>query len=286
MPIRDPKQAAEELAIFNAFLTAYPSFASKVTDIEQPDVEFPDIIAKLDGGGQIDFELGRWLHTEQTAQSKNRMRLSEAIDDAIGEQGENQSKHFDLVLLFPRSPFPRFSKGDAQTFRKDIWSLIQDTESRWSNERFWHSPQGRHVNEFETYPTLGKYVSKVIFDPKFVAGKRQGPYPSGVSWIAIPAPVSSYSSDSALGALENILAQKTEAYGVFSRPTHLIIYYAEAVMHNTPWYGIQYRQFSDVAKVAGQKVAHQTAFEKMYLFSALEPGLEAYEIFPGFAKLE
>ena len=64
-----------------------------------------------------------------------------------------------------------------------------------------------------------------------------------------------YSPESALAALRGILAEKTTHYGVFTRPTRLIGYY-------------------------GQAVAYNTTFEKIYLLNALEPELEAFEIFP------
>ena len=41
--------------------------------------------------------------------------------------------------------------------------------------------------------------------------------------------------------------------------------------------------FSDVAKEAARIAANQSAFERIYLLKALEPELEAYEVFPVFA---
>jgi len=41
-----------------------------------------------------------------------------------------------------------------------------------------------------------------------------------------------------------------------------------------------------VAKEAAQTVASQSGFERIYLLKALEPELEAYEVFPAFAKCE
>jgi hypothetical protein len=64
----------------------------------------------------------------------------------------------------------------------------------------------------------------------------------------------------------------------------LLAYYGAAVAYNTPWYGINTRKFSDVAKEAARIAATQSAFERIYLLKALEPELEAYEVFPVFAK--
>jgi hypothetical protein len=63
----------------------------------------------------------------------------------------------------------------------------------------------------------------------------------------------------------------------------LLVYYGAAVACNTPWNGINTRIFSDVAKEAARIAANQSAFERIYLLKALEPELEAYEVFPVFA---
>ena len=81
------------------------------------------------------------------------------------------------------------------------------------------------------------------------------------------APGSSYSSDTAIGALQEVLQAKINAYyGVFRHPVRLVVYYASAVAYNTPWYGIHYQNFSHVAKAAARMVKGQSRFEKIYLF--------------------
>ena len=149
MPIRETKQAAEELAVFTAFLTAHPNFAATVAATHQPEAEFPDITVRLHDGNRIDFELAQWLDPNQMGQAKRREQLADAITDAIGEQGENCSQYFNFVLLFPQPHFPRFAQADAKGFRADIWTLIGEIERRWPEERFWHSPQGCQLNRFD-----------------------------------------------------------------------------------------------------------------------------------------
>jgi hypothetical protein len=283
MPIRDAKQAAEEQVIFDAFLSAHPSFAATVTGIKQPDAEFPDVIVTQEDG-QIEFELAQWLHTAQTIDAKRRERLAKAIEDAIGEQGRNSSRHFGLVLLFPKSDHLRFKQADVRPFHMDVWTLIEEIERRWRTEPFWHSPQGCHVCELDAYPTIGKYVSRVIFDPLIVAGSLRDKFSIGVPWIVVAPPVHSYSPNTAISALNTILQAKIRAYGDLQRPVRLLVYYAAAIAYNTPWYGINFRKFQDVAKTASQIVSGQSRFERIYLLKALEPGLEAYEVFPNFEK--
>jgi len=44
------------------------------------------------------------------------------------------------------------------------------------------------------------------------------------------------------------------------------------------------REFHEVAQLAGQAVRGQNRFERIYLLNALEPGLQAFEIFPALAE--
>ena len=61
-------------------------------------------------------------------------------------------------------------------------------------------------------------------------------------------------------------------------------YYGQAAAYNTPYIGMDTREFADVAALAAHAVRGQTAFEKIYLLNALEPGLEAFEIFPACVR--
>ena len=133
--------------------------------------------------------------------------------------------------------------------------------------------------EFDRYPTLGKYLRSVNFDPRVVAG-RERRWPTSQPWVFVENRGGAYSPESALAALGAILAQKTNHYGAFTRPTRLIIYYGQAAAYNTPYIGMDTREFADVAALAAHAVRGQTALEKIYLLNALEPGLEAFEIFP------
>lgn len=157
------------------------------------------------------------------------------------------------------------------------------TDRLWPAERHWHSPQGRFCRDFAEHPTLGRYLRSVHFDPLDVRGAQRR-WPPGQPWVFVALPGGCYSPDTAIAALRSILNQKIAHYGRFARPTRLIIYYGKAVMHNTPYLGVKTREFADVAALAADAVCGQTAFEKIYVLSALEPGLEAFEIFPGCAR--
>ena len=84
MATRASSHADEERTIFEAFLAAYPSFAVQVAEFRQPDDEFPDVVVKLIGGGEVDFEVGEWLDGRQMAEAKRYERLEAWMLDSIG----------------------------------------------------------------------------------------------------------------------------------------------------------------------------------------------------------
>lgn len=94
-------------------------------------------------------------------------------------------------------------------------------------------------------------------------------------WIFVEARGGSYSPETVLRAL---LDQKIN-------PTRLIVFCGKAVAYNTPYLGIETREFADVVALAAAAVHGQNAFEKIYLLNTLEPGLEAFEMFRACARL-
>jgi hypothetical protein len=154
---------------------------------------------------------------------------------------------------------------------------MEEIELRWPMERFWRAPHGCQHHKLDAYPVLAKYVAYANFYPH---ERRR----AGIPWIDVSAPCGSYSSKTAIGALDSILQTKLESYGGLHPHTRLLVYYGSAVAYNTPWYDIAFRKFSDVAEKAAQLVNGQSGFEKIYLLKALEPELEAFEISPSFTR--
>jgi hypothetical protein len=286
MTKRDPIHAERERVAFEAFLEAHPTFAAMVDRRDQPDTCFPDVLVTLKDGRAIDFELGEWLHGEQMAQAKRCERLVEGIESAIGNQGENCSSHYRTVMLILQRDAPRFDSADVTRFHRETWELCAETEARWPGERHWHSAQGRHVRDLDRSSGLGKYLSRIVFEPLVVGGRRRKKWGKGVPWIFVKS-AASYDPHVAVGALDELLQGKIAHYGGLSRPVRLLVYYSwKAVAYNTAYHGIDVQEFRDVAEIAAKAVAEQTSFEKVYLLHALKPDLEAFEIFPGVVKCD
>ena len=285
---RDQRQAEEEAAVFGIFLDAHPALKAQVTRAIQPAEEFPDVTVTLPGHEEIDFELGEWLHDGQMQRAKKVERLRVALLKAIGEQAANGSQHFRFVMLKLREDPPRFDGRDGERIRAEMFRFVAETEMRWPTERHWHSTQGYRCTDFGDYPILAKYLATALFDPLrfgMEPGKR---WPAGEPWILVERPSGSYSGESARQALRAIIEKKIGQYGGFGRRrVHLLVYYRQAAIYNTPYHDLGYESFADVARAAAQWLADsKLLFEKVYVLNAAEPERQAFEIYPAFAGCE
>jgi cytolysin (calcineurin-like family phosphatase) len=117
-------------------------------------------------------------------------------------------------------------------------------------------------------------------------GKERKGHVASQQWISASSHGGAYSPTAVLDKLMERLQAKIKHYGGLSRPVRLLVHYGKAVVYNTPWYGPSCRTFCDVAEAAAGTVANQSCFQMIYLLNAIEPGLEAYEIFPALMKCE
>ena len=286
MSARERRQTAEEMAIFQAFLCSFPSLQMKIVKFEPCKSSFPDIIAKFDDHSEVDFELSEWLQDEQMHRSKSIERLELCLLNALGNQADNLYSHFRNVMLHLRADPKRFRPRDGGAFRSELYMLLEETDQRWEAERFWRSPQGYTRKKFESYPTVAKFLRSVHFSPSQIGNKAVEPWPAGQPWIFFKLWGGPYSSMTALNALLEAIEKKQNHYGNQStRPMRLLIYYDKAVLYNTPYLDVDVRGFADVAKFAANALTKtQMIFEKIYLFHALEPDLQAFEIYPTLLK--
>ncbi len=270
------------MGIFQAFLKAWPSFARDIVEITQPCQPFPDITVKLQAGSEIDFELGEWLNEKQMRMAKMTERLESSLLASIGEQGPCQSNHFRCVMLVLRDNPGRFNSREGGAFRSELLGLIVDTDRRWPSEHFWHSPRGHVCRNLELYPTLAKFLHSIHFYPLRLGNKLEEPWPVDHPWIFFESWCGSYSSDTALDALLGIIRKKQNHYGSQAgRSVRMLIYYGQAVLYNTPYLDVKIRAFKDVAAMAARELpGKRLVFERVYLFQALEPYLQAFEIYP------
>ena len=64
-----------------------------------------------------------------------------------------------------------------------------------------------------------------------------------------------------------------------------MIHYGKAVAYNTPYISVKNREFAERGCVGGRGGPGTNRLEKIYLLDAVEPGLEAFEIYPACVML-
>lgn len=284
----------EERHAFEAFLQAYPSLEAEIRTwcVQEEEGAFPDVLARVHDGQEIGFELGRWLHEDQISQSTKYDQFASDLLQELDPQPENTTQHIHCVSLAPRNDNPRFDRRNGEKLRAELFRLIQETDQQWPQERHWQSPQGYHCREFGQFPTLGKYLAEVWFDPRVTGTVIKKPIPPEIPWIHIRVRGGSYSGESARKALQLIISKKVSHY---PRPSgqrvNLLIHYGvDAFAYNTPFIDNTTPDFAAVAKFASEVVQsrsmeRQLPFERVYLCNTLAPSeLEAYEIFPTLIK--
>lgn len=291
---KDTKREYER-AVFNTFLTACPTFAARVLAVEQGRVDsHVDVMTKLKDGTRMAWQLAEWIEQKQIEAAKERERLKAKILEAIGEQGPNTTKHIRHCTLSLRQPdkdrkeeLPRFDRRDAARLKTEIDRLISDVDSRWERNLSWQSPQGYSCTAFHEYSTLGKYLDIVHFEPRVVRYARRE-WPHGQPWIHFGAPGGPYDSTVAIDALKRRIRKKAEHYGTFgSEDVRLIVFYNQAVLHNTPFWDLTLRSFEHVASIAKEIIARiPVPFTKVYLLKALYPAPEAFEVYPTLRRCD
>lgn len=243
----------------------------------QPEDEFPDVITRLKDGESVDWELKEWLEQAQMREGIERERLDTAIEVAI-PVGPNTTKNVRCCMLWPREGV-RFEPRDAPGFTAELSALITEVDARWPQERAWQGPQGYTERAFERYPTLGKYLTAVYFDPRVVAGEWRewfGEQP----WIVLRAWGGAYDPDQVVRALVALAREKLAGYGSFGgRDTRLLIFYNRGVRFNTPFHGLAFRSFVDLVPVVADEIRRLVVpFSRVYLLNA--PEREAYQAYP------
>ncbi len=282
--MRNPAHQAIEKASFESFLVAHPQFATAVRSWESAQGDFPDIVAYLESGKQIDFELGEWLEPHQMAEAMRRDKLGTQVTKALSAIGSNTTKHVRFVLLELSSQGAAFPVQDQAGFRSDLLRLIAEADVAWSKDQA--GQLDPYVwREFGRYPVLGRYLETVLFYWSTSTGVSQG-QPEPGTWIDIMPPGGAYRPGTALEALNAVVEEKLSRYGGLRRRSRLIIHYSRGWVYNTPFRSLGVRTFREVAQFIASALQGRTVpFEKVYLLNGVQaPCPEAYEIFPMFTE--
>ena len=177
--------------------------------------------------------------------AKSMERIQSSILDAIGPQGNNETDNIYVVFLKPKVR-GRIKLEDKPPFRQELFQCIADVDKRWGSEGFQYGSQGYEAQtaDLKLFPKLAKYLTAVSFIPRQrhfgsppngTVSKRTRP--QGREWILFLKRGGSYSEDTMLESLREVLTKKQAMYGNcgtgFDRLC-LVIYYNLAAIYNSP----------------------------------------------------
>lgn len=271
-----------ERLIFEAFYRTCPDFAGRPIDTwKQMMVDAPDIVCTDQNGKQIGLELSEWLNQEQMKYSKDRERMEDSFLNAIRSKEIPPPTNLGLVWLSTNSLTP-LRQADAESFRKELLSLVESVDSNWGTNEDRESPQGYCHTDFSGYGRLGRYLGSLRFFPrsKFSASL-------GMPWVRFPTHGGAYSPQDAIDALREQLNKKTskETYlDLHERQNldelYLLLYYDQGWFYNTPFSAPEFG-FRDVAEMVAQAAAtNPGVFQKIFLFNSLYGDQEAVQLWP------
>jgi hypothetical protein len=281
------KKREYEKAIFEAFRRVHPDFAGEPTheEVKQPcdETEFPDVICTTVSGKRVGVELGQWFNEQELRTAKSMERIQNSILDAIGPQGNNETDNIYVVWPKPKIK-ARIKSEDTAAFRKEIFQCIADVDKRWGSEGFRYGLQGyeAQTEDLKGFPHLAKYLAGIRFFPRqWYFGWPPNGYVSkrtwsrGRNWIIFPARGGSYSEETMLHPLLELIAQKQEHYGNcgtgFNRLC-LVVYYNLAVLYNSPIEALDFK-FDDAVQIAKEFIGDDPKpFDDIFLFLAINDG--------------
>jgi len=288
-----PATIKNEKFIFDSFLKAYPDLASEPIEewdvvenwyvkraLDPPPHPFdkrPDIIARTTSGKRIGIELKSWVNRDQIAEARKQERIQDNILKAIGEQPRNETKHIGVVWLSAKQV--RFDARDAGDFRGQLFALIQQVDSNWSQKPNWLQSASENISDFIAFPILEKYLHSV----RFYSACRSR---FDIHWIRFPSPGGAYSPNEMLQTLtSSLIAHRSdERYKdlqtrVGLDEVYLLVHYDfKAFAYNTP-FGAPSFGFKEAAKFASNVVNRDGGyFDRIFLFHFLWGEEEAYRI--------
>jgi hypothetical protein len=267
----------EERLVFQAFVDACPNFAGTPATWSEGN-DPPDVLCVDTNGKRIGVELGEWLNEEQIARNKRLERQQNSFLHGIRSEEEDAPRNFGRVWLSLMSGL-ELSPTDAPQFRQELLTLLRWADDEWPNQRMWHSPQGAFLRDFRDFPFLSHYLQSVRLHP------RAGTVLRGNRWIQFPNRGGPYTPKDAVDALLELLEKKTAKYADLHareelEELYLIAYYNKALFYNSPYLAPGFG-LDEVAQIASAELAKKSsAFQKVFLFNAVRPGLEVYQLWP------
>jgi hypothetical protein len=278
-----PKEKVEA-ANFAAFIETYPNFAGRPIVAIKRGADPPDFLC-LDGSEKhLGVELVQWINEQQTGASKRLFKLKESYTSIIRSTYEQPPKHIGMVFIDVKDGIS-LAHADAAAFRDEVYKFVADIDAAWSANPDWHDPQGYDFTDFGGYAVLARHLNGLCFFPR-----ESFDTPLGADWLTFRMHRGSYTTDWMRDALLGNVRRKVLKYAQPPNKIklqqqgldefYLLVYYDEAVLHNTPYdmLGFGFREIG--ALVANQLTRNSHPFDKVFLYSPLETAGKVFQAWP------
>lgn len=271
----ESKEEAER-SVFEAFIEIHPNFADQPIKSWDRGADWPDFLCRGLSGSRIGVELTEWVNTDQIASAKADQDMKLPFLSIIDSENVAPPRNIDSVTIEVRHKAPSTISGQQQ-FRSELYAYIESVDAKWATG----APHGRQacfVSNFNGYPCLSKYLAWMELCPRSTVL-------SGARWVRFPARGGYYTPQPMLAALLENIRKKIAKYpalisGHALDQLDLIVYYARAILYNTPYdtpeFGIR-----DVAEAVSLGLdGDPGCFDKIFLFVPIEKENKVFQLWP------
>ncbi len=271
---------ADERDVFAGFLAADPMFAGVAVKSWGPAADEPaDIDCELVDGRKIGIQLTTWIDEQQIKAAKDEENLETPFLEALDPLPPNDTEHFYLIWIFPKT---KLRRRDTGGFRTELLQLVKALDARWESEPDWQSPQGFQWSDFGQYRLLAKYLTALDVHPRMpsVASTMEKGKPG---WITVEPPGGNYGTEIMVDALCDVIEAKVKKYVGKARgmsELHLLVHFDKAYTYNSPVEGIDFR-YPEAVKAAAARVGDKVGlFAKIFVFVPIAEQQKVFQLYP------
>jgi hypothetical protein len=277
----------DERSAWEGFLATVPRFADEDIANWSAGPDPPDVLCTGATGKVIGVELTKWVEHDQVEDGRGRELLENSYLKIIRSENEARPDHIGRVFLYDKSL--RIRQKDASHFRTQLFDFLVGEDAKpepswspefsipvgyWNTVKSWSTPQGAPVNDFTSYPLLGKYLDRIWIFPR----QSREKIPAHMPWILFETPGGVYTPQWMVQAAIDRIHAKIRMYqsndicvrhslGEFD----LLCYYCdEALLHNTPIHAIEFGFQQLVANVKQALSTEPNVFDRIFLFHPYE----------------
>ncbi len=270
----------DERTAWSGFRAVAPRFTEELlaSDCDGPDP--PDVLCISVSGKRVGVELTKWVEHDQITKNTGRKRLEDSYLKIIKIEKETRPDGIGKVCLHDKSK--RIKPEHQAQFRSELFALLvkenatPDLPDDWQGPPTavpsWNTPSGAPIRDFTDYPTLAQYLNDVWIFPR-----ERFKY-SGEPWVMFELSGGAFTPDWMVQAAIERIRDKIKKYQRLNlRADHalqefdLVCFYCdEALLHNTPFHGIDFGFPHLAAKVRKALKREPKVFDRIFLFNPHE----------------